>query len=127
VGRLTALVTSCYNTYHTFTPLIANNYPDITHILPVNNDCVEVDELILEIADYKNHYADVAAEKLFRKCSTSWQAYQYYDVYSIFRGNIIFFLESIFFISGKYGRVSIVKKTKPPKNEKVIVISSYRR
>jgi hypothetical protein len=43
----------------------------------VNNDCLEVDELILEIADYKNDYADVAAEKLFRKCSTSWQAYQY--------------------------------------------------
>jgi hypothetical protein len=43
----------------------------------VNNDFVEVDELILEIADYKNDYADVAAEKLFRKCSTSWDAYQY--------------------------------------------------
>ena len=43
----------------------------------MNNDCVEVDELILEIADYKNDYADMAAEKLFRKCSTSWEAYQY--------------------------------------------------
>jgi hypothetical protein len=43
----------------------------------VNNDCVEVDELILEIADYKNDFADMAAEKLFRKCSTSWGAYQY--------------------------------------------------
>jgi hypothetical protein len=43
----------------------------------VNNDCLEVDELILEIADYKNDYADVAAEKLLRKCSTSWEAYQY--------------------------------------------------
>jgi hypothetical protein len=43
----------------------------------VNNDCVEVDELILEIADYKNDFADTAAEKLFRKCSTSWGAYQY--------------------------------------------------
>jgi len=31
----------------------------------------------LKIADYKNDYADVAAEKLFRKCSTSWEAYQY--------------------------------------------------
>jgi hypothetical protein len=30
----------------------------------VNNDCVEVDELILEIADYKNDLADVAAERL---------------------------------------------------------------
>jgi len=43
----------------------------------VNNDCLEVDELILELADYKNNYADVAAEQLFRKCSISWEAYQY--------------------------------------------------
>ena len=43
----------------------------------MNNDRAEVDELIREIADYKNDYADVAAEKLFRKCSTSWEAYQY--------------------------------------------------
>jgi hypothetical protein len=43
----------------------------------VNNNWVEVDELILEIADYKSDYADMAAEKLFRKCSTSWEAYQY--------------------------------------------------
>jgi len=43
----------------------------------MHNDCVEVDELILELADYKNDFADVAAEKLFRKCSTSWEAYQY--------------------------------------------------
>jgi flagellar biosynthesis chaperone FliJ len=43
----------------------------------VNNDCVAVDEHILEIADYKNDYTDMAAEKLFRKCSTSWGAYQY--------------------------------------------------
>ena len=43
----------------------------------MNNDFVEVDELILEIADYKNDYADVAAEKLLRKCSASWEAYQY--------------------------------------------------
>ena len=43
----------------------------------MNNDCVEVDELILEIADYKNDFADTAAEKLFRKCSTSWVVYQY--------------------------------------------------
>jgi hypothetical protein len=39
----------------------------------VNNDCLEVDALILEIADYKNDYADMAAEKLFSKCSTSWE------------------------------------------------------
>jgi hypothetical protein len=41
----------------------------------MNNDWTEVDELILEIADYKNDYADVTAEKLLRKCSTSWEAY----------------------------------------------------
>ena len=43
----------------------------------MHNDCVEVDKLILALADYKNDYADMAAEKLFRKCSTSWEAYQY--------------------------------------------------
>jgi len=43
----------------------------------MNNDRAEVDELILEIADYKNDLADMAAEKLLRKCSTSWPAYQY--------------------------------------------------
>ncbi len=43
----------------------------------MNTDSTEVDELILEIADYKNDLADMAAEKLFRKCSTSWEAYQY--------------------------------------------------
>ena len=43
----------------------------------VSSDCVEVDELILQIADYKNDVADMAAERLFRKCSTSWGAYQY--------------------------------------------------
>ena len=43
----------------------------------MNNDCLEVDELVLELADYKNDLADMAAEKLFRKCSSSWPAYQY--------------------------------------------------
>ena len=43
----------------------------------MNSDCVEVDGLILELADYKNDYADMAAEKLFGKCSTSWGACQY--------------------------------------------------
>ena len=43
----------------------------------MNNDCVEIDELILEIADYKNDYSDVAVEKLFKRCSTNWEAYQY--------------------------------------------------
>ena len=57
--------------------LSLTNYPIYPPSSSVNNDFVEVDELILEIADYKNDYADVAAEKLFRKCSTSWDAYQY--------------------------------------------------
>ena len=43
----------------------------------MNDDRVEVDKLILQIADYKNDYANVAAEKLLRKCLTSWEAYQY--------------------------------------------------
>ncbi|MGA3360062.1 MAG: hypothetical protein ABSC87_07630 [Halobacteriota archaeon] len=38
-------------------------------------DCAEVDEPILELAGYKNDYADMAAEKLLRRCSTSWDAY----------------------------------------------------
>ena len=38
----------------------------------MNKDRAEVDELILELADYKNDYADMAAEKLLRKCLTSW-------------------------------------------------------
>jgi flagellar biosynthesis chaperone FliJ len=45
----------------------------------MNSNCVEVDELILQLADYKNDYADVAAEKLLRKCSRSWEAYQYLE------------------------------------------------
>jgi flagellar biosynthesis chaperone FliJ len=43
----------------------------------MHNDCAEVDELLLELADYKNDYAEMAAERLLRKCSTSWEAYQY--------------------------------------------------
>ena len=43
----------------------------------MNNECLEVDELILELTDYKNDLADMAAEKPFRKCSTSCEAYQY--------------------------------------------------
>ena len=43
----------------------------------MNNDSAEIDELLLQMADYKNDYADTAAEKLLRKCSTSWEAYQY--------------------------------------------------
>jgi len=40
----------------------------------MNNDCTEVDELLLQIAGYKNDFASVAAEKLLRKCSTTWEA-----------------------------------------------------
>ena len=40
----------------------------------MNDDRVEVDRLILEIADRKNDYVGMAAEKLFRKCSTSWDS-----------------------------------------------------
>jgi hypothetical protein len=43
----------------------------------MNNDQAEVDELILEIADYKNDFADKAAKKLLWKCSTNWEAYRY--------------------------------------------------
>jgi len=43
----------------------------------MNNDCLEVDELILEIADRKNDYTGMAVEKLLRKCSVNWDAYQY--------------------------------------------------
>jgi len=43
----------------------------------VLEDCLQVDELLLQLADYKNDYSNVAAEKLLRKCSTSWEAYRY--------------------------------------------------
>jgi hypothetical protein len=33
----------------------------------VDSDLVEVDKLILQIADYKNDYANLAAAKLLRK------------------------------------------------------------
>jgi hypothetical protein len=42
----------------------------------MNDDRVEVDELILGLADNKNDYADVTAEKLVRKCASSFQAYR---------------------------------------------------
>jgi hypothetical protein len=41
------------------------------------NDCAEVDRLLLNLSDYKNDYADMAAVKLLKKCSTSWDAYRY--------------------------------------------------
>jgi hypothetical protein len=43
----------------------------------MHRDLVEVDALILEIADHKNDYAEMAAEKLLRKRSSSWESYQY--------------------------------------------------
>jgi hypothetical protein len=43
----------------------------------MNSDYLEVDKLIQELADYKNDCADMAAEKLLRKCSTSWDAHKY--------------------------------------------------
>jgi hypothetical protein len=49
----------------------------LTLIASLNNDSAEIDELLLQMADYKNDVADMAAERLFRKCSTSWQAQQY--------------------------------------------------
>ena len=43
----------------------------------MRDDCILVDELLLQLADYTNDYAEAAAVKLFRKCSTSWEAYRY--------------------------------------------------
>jgi len=33
--------------------------------------CTEIDEFLLQMADYKNDYGDLAAEKLLGKCSAS--------------------------------------------------------
>ena len=33
----------------------------------MHNDCIEVDELIFELSDYKNGLTDVAPEKLLRE------------------------------------------------------------
>jgi hypothetical protein len=43
----------------------------------MDNDGAEVDEPILQVADYKNDLAYVAAKNLLRKCSPSWESYQY--------------------------------------------------
>ena len=43
----------------------------------MRDDCALVDELLVQLADYKNDVADMAAEKLLRKCSTSWESYRY--------------------------------------------------
>ena len=61
----------------TSAPLSANDYPASQAFSNVNNEYAEVDELILDLADYKNDYANMAAEKLLRMCSRNWKAYQY--------------------------------------------------
>jgi hypothetical protein len=43
----------------------------------MRDECLQVDGLLLQLADYKNDLADMAAEKLLRRCSTSWEAYRY--------------------------------------------------
>ncbi|HEX7514325.1 MAG TPA: hypothetical protein VF393_01835 [archaeon] len=52
----------------------------------MREDCTQVDALLRQLADYKTDYADMTAEQLLRKCSTSWDAYRYllgrvYDVW----------------------------------------------
>jgi len=51
----------------TSAPLSANGYPGSRPFSNVNNEHAEVDELILELVDYKKTYADMAAEKLLTK------------------------------------------------------------
>jgi hypothetical protein len=43
----------------------------------MRDDCSQVEELLLRLADYENDVADMAAEKHLKKCSTSWEAYRY--------------------------------------------------
>ncbi len=43
----------------------------------MNNDCLIVDEFLLEIADYANNGQEIAIEKLKRLCSQSYEAYDY--------------------------------------------------
>ncbi len=43
----------------------------------MHRDCVTVDELLLEIADYANNDQEVAVETLRRLCSQSYEAYDY--------------------------------------------------
>jgi hypothetical protein len=43
----------------------------------MRDDCALVDELLVQLADYKNDVADMAAERLLKKCSISWEAYRY--------------------------------------------------
>ena len=43
----------------------------------MREDCVQVDELLRQLADYKNDYSDMATVKLLKKFSTSWEAYRF--------------------------------------------------
>ena len=43
----------------------------------MREDLIQIDELLLQLADYKSDVADVAAEKLLRLSSTSWVAFRY--------------------------------------------------
>ena len=45
----------------------------------MHNDCFTVDELLLEIADYKSNCQEVAVERLKRLCSQSYEAYRYLE------------------------------------------------
>ncbi|MGZ4847287.1 MAG: hypothetical protein ACXV7G_10245 [Halobacteriota archaeon] len=47
------------------------------HFSLMCNDSLTVDELLLEIADYKSNDREVAVEKLKRLCSQSYEAYSY--------------------------------------------------
>jgi hypothetical protein len=42
----------------------SNNFKLVLLAEYVREDCIEVDELLLQLSDYKNDYADVAAAKL---------------------------------------------------------------
>jgi len=42
----------------------------------MRDDYLQVDELLLQLADYKR-YRRWAAETCLRKCSTNWEAYRY--------------------------------------------------
>ncbi len=50
-----------------------------TPLSRMHNDCVTVDELLIEIADYKSSYQEVAVETLKRLCSKSYEAYNYLE------------------------------------------------
>ncbi len=43
----------------------------------MNEDCLLVDELLLEMADYANNGQEAAAERLNRLCSRSYAAHEY--------------------------------------------------